>query len=166
MHFAIDEKGNRINAIFAEKGKKYICPECGGTVILKYGEIKEPHFAHYGCECTDSWHYDMSEWHLSKQEYFDEQYREVVCTDGRRSHRADILKDGVVLEFQHSPITAEEFNDRNSFYMSLGYKVVWVFDVEEQIENEDLYFEETKNNRDQMRWKYPKQVLKCCPDLK
>ena len=166
MQFALDENRNRVNAIDAIKGKEYSCPECGGCVIPKKGEIKVPHYAHYGCECSDRWNYDMSEWHMEKQEYFDEQYREVVCSDGKRTHRADILKDGVVLEFQHSPISAEEFNDRNNFYMSLGYRVVWVFDVEDQIDSGDLYFEETGSSRIQMRWKYPKQVLKCCPDLK
>ena len=151
MQFANDEKGNRIFALFADKKKKYTCPECGGSVILKSGEIKIPHYAHYDCECTDRWNYDMSEWHMEKQEYFDEQYREVVCRSGRQTHRADILKDGVVLEFQHSLITAEEFNERNSFYMSLGYKVAWVFDVEDQIDEGLLYYEDTDDDRIQMR---------------
>lgn len=166
MQFAIDENGNRIGAYNAEPISKYRCPECKGTVIPKVkGDFRIPHFAHWGCECTDNWHYDMSDWHMRMQEYFDEEYREIVCDNGRSTHRADILKDGVVLEFQHSPISVDEFNDRNNFYISLGYKVVWVFDVEEQIDNEQLYFEKTNDSRIQMRWKYPLHVLKCCPKL-
>ncbi len=30
----------------AEKGKRYFCPACQDTVILRKGEIKTPHFAH------------------------------------------------------------------------------------------------------------------------
>ena len=59
MQFANDENGNRVNAMIADKGKAYTCPECGGTVIPKNGEIKVPHFAHYGCDCIDGWNYDM-----------------------------------------------------------------------------------------------------------
>ena len=166
MQFAIDENGIRINAEFADKKKVYRCPECGNRVHPKNGQFRIAYFAHEdGCECVDSWSYDLSEWHRKKQEYFDEEYREVIRRNGRTVHRADILKDGVVIEFQHSPISAEEFIDRNSFYLPLGYRVVWVFDVEDQIEKEKLYFEETDSDRIQMRWKGPKQVLKCCPNI-
>lgn len=39
-----------------------------------------------------------------------------------------------VIEFQHSPISAEEFDERNKFYTSIGKKVVWIFDVQEKYE--------------------------------
>ena len=40
------------------------CPECGEKLILRKGEIRRHHFAHHGnSHCTDTWHYDMSEWH-------------------------------------------------------------------------------------------------------
>ena len=49
----------------------------------------------------------------------------VKVKDGQK-HRADVLIEDkkVVYEFQHSSLSAEEFEDRNSFYNSLGYKVI------------------------------------------
>lgn len=42
-------------------------------------------------------------------------------TQGRMP-RADILMGGYVIEFQHSPISAGEFERRNKFYTRAGYK--------------------------------------------
>ena len=42
---------------------------------------------------------------------------------------------GYVIEFQHSPITAEEFNVRNQFYLTYGKKVIWIFDLSEEFED-------------------------------
>lgn len=81
-------------------------------MILKDGKINITHYAHRNNECADNWHYDMSEWHINKQSYFDKQFQEMVVTKNGVTHRADILKDGVVIEFQHSPITGEEFRER------------------------------------------------------
>ena len=68
------------------------------------------------------------------------EYQEIVKTKDEQKHRADVLieSEKVVFEFQHSPLSPDEFEDRNSFYNSLGYKVIWVFDVEEQYQNEQI----------------------------
>lgn len=167
MEYALDKSGNRVSAIHADNKQQYYCPVCNGQVIVKnQGKIKSSHFAHRDSyTCTDTWHYDMSEWHMNMQSYFDEQYREVVCTANGKTHRADILRDGVVIELQHSAISAEEYCDRNEFYHTLGYKVVWVFDVSEEFHNGTLYYEDTNDGRNQMRWKYPKQVLQLSPSI-
>ena len=47
----------------------------------------------------------------------------------RLKHRADICFKDYVIEFQHSPISASEFNERNWFYTTAGYKLIWVFDM-------------------------------------
>ena len=44
-------------------------------------------------------------------------------------HRADVRACGYVIEFQHSPISREEFNERNWFYTRCGCKVIWIFDM-------------------------------------
>lgn len=74
----------------------------------------------------------MSDWHKTMQEQFPIECREVVMKHNGEIHRADIFKDGVVVEFQHSPITPQEFRERNTFYNTLGYKVAWVFDVSDK----------------------------------
>ena len=83
----------------------------------------------------DDWDHDMSEWHFSWQEKFPEECREVVVEYNGVKHRADILINNTVIEFQHSPITAEEIKRRNDFYIACGYNVVWVFDATNQIKN-------------------------------
>ena len=91
-------------------------------------------------ECTDHWHYDMSEWHRKKQSYFPIENREVVLRHKNKIHRADILINKTVIEFQHSPITAGEFMERNSFFNSLGLRIVWVFDISVAFESNNLIY--------------------------
>ena len=135
MFNAIDEKGNRINALEAVKGNNYYCPCCKENLILKQGKLIDWHFSHRGnTECTEAG--EMCEWHLRMQSYFSPQYREIVIEDNGIKHRADILKDGYVIEFQHSPISYDDFNNRNKFYRGLGYKVIWIFDSSDWFETE------------------------------
>ena len=48
------------------------------------------------------------------------------------THRADVCINGYVIEFQHSPLSYKEFNERNWFYNKCGYKVIWIFDMSEK----------------------------------
>lgn len=137
MFTAIDELGNKVSIMNAEYGKTYYCPKCNEKVtVKKKGKVKAPHFAHKpGSDCTD-WG-DMSEWHLSWQEKFPEECREVILEKNGERHRADVcIKDmNLVIEFQHSTISNEEFNKRNCFYTSCGYRLVWVFDATGKIKD-------------------------------
>ena len=160
MYIALNSKGKRTLAQYAKRDEFYTCPVCGGKVHLKRGKENAAHFAHNAGECNDSWHYDMSEWHKSMQQLFPEKYREITLKKDGIIHRADILKDGIVIEFQHSPITAEEFQDRNNFYTSFGYKVVWVFDLSEEFDTHQIEYWENKKSKSMMRWKNPKRCLR------
>ena len=44
--FAFDDEKKLYDPEAAEKGKRYFCPACQDTVILRKGEIKTAHFAH------------------------------------------------------------------------------------------------------------------------
>ena len=80
----------------------------------------------------------MSEWHRAWQNCFPKECREVVVQSGGIKHRADVLiNKKTVIEFQHSPITAEEIAERNRFYTECGLKVVWVFDADGKIKNKN-----------------------------
>lgn len=92
MYIAIDKAGNRVCADRADKENTHCCPLCGNELILRRGEINIPHFAHRANECTDTWHYDMSEWHYRMQNRFQPEEREIVVTHMGQTHRADILK--------------------------------------------------------------------------
>lgn len=162
MQIALDEKGNRIWAGDAEKQVEYYCPTCSKRVILKCGNINITHFAHQANECEDKWHYDMSEWHLSMQNRFKQECREVVVKHNGSVHRADILSGDKVIEFQHSPITYEEIIERNDFYRGAGYKVAWVFDLQDQFISRAI--QQTNYEKAIMyEWRNPKKFLQCFP---
>ena len=161
MFIANDKNRERISIENAIIGEEYFCPICNAplTIKAKNSEAVSAHFAHKkGTECLDTWSHDMSEWHREWQEKFPEQCREVVVEKEGIKHRADVLINNTVIEFQHSPITSEEIFARNKFYLSCGYRVVWVFDATDKIRNE------YSNSIDPMRcrpsdlcWKRAKQ---------
>ena len=105
----------------------------------------------------DDWKYDLSEWHRGWQSRFPENVREIVVEHRGECHRADILMGGYVIEFQHSPISAGEFERRNKFYTRAGYKVIWVFDETYAFGNE--YISSSLDDENKFVWKWPNRVL-------
>lgn len=157
MYIALDEFGQIIDIDQAQKGNKYYCPVCHAFLIIREGKINAKHFAHEAESCTDNWHYDMSEWHRKMQGYFDIKNREVIIKKGEKIHRADIMVGNIVIEFQHSPITAEEFAKRNAFFADTGKRIVWVFDVSEQFRNHTIDYAD--NSDTSYIWKNPLRIF-------
>ena len=163
MLFANDKNGNRVYAIDADPNEEYFCPICSHSVILKCGEINAAHFAHKSNTCYDDWNYDMSEWHKKRQSLFPKECQEVVVKNKYgKTHRADVLIDNTVIEFQHSSITANEFDDRNNFFLGLGYRLVWVFDVSSEFDNN---IEDLDSNKKSYKWKYPKRIFQNAQEI-
>lgn len=136
MFIAIDKDNNRVEIENADKTEEYFCPVCGERLRIRAKEsiAVKTHFAHKtNSQCVDDWNHDMSEWHLNWQRKFPTECREVVIENNGIKHRADICIGNTIIEFQHSPLSLEEFGKRNEFYTSCGYKVVWVFDAEGKI---------------------------------
>lgn len=162
VFIAKDKEGNNITIEEAVRGGEYFCPICDGAVIVKAkgSEAVREHFAHKNKTECDSWNYDMSEWHRAWQNSFPKECQEVIVQKDGIKHRADVLINNTVIEFQHSPITAEEIAERNRFYTECGLKVVWVFDAEGKIKNKNesaatldpLFCAETD-----LCWKRPKR---------
>ena len=158
MFFALDEYNNRIYINNTNRRTKYYCPCCGSELIIKMGNIRRHHFAHpTDGYCKDTWHYDMTEWHHEWQNKFPLESQEIVKELDGKKHRADVLLEDekVVFEFQHSSLSSEEFEERNSFYNALGYKVIWIFDVEYQYKNEQI----DNYKADIWYWKRPKKTF-------
>ncbi len=132
MFFGNDSFNNKVHIDDSSAKVKYHCPLCDSPLVRRMGEIKAHHFAHAkGMICRDTWHYEeMCEWHSSWQNRFPKECQEVVKQHNNKKHRADVLIENnkLVIEFQHSKLSIDEFRDRNSFYKSLGYKVIWIFD--------------------------------------
>lgn len=161
MFIALNTYGERVSIENATQGDKYYCPVCGEPLTIRATNslAVKTHFAHKrGTICYDDWTHDMSEWHLSWQKQFPEQYREVVIEKDGIKHRADICINNIVIEFQHSPITGEEVAKRNDFYISCGYQVVWVFDATDKIKNWlDESIDPMQCREDDLCWKRAKQ---------
>jgi hypothetical protein len=103
------------------KGLRASCPQCGGEVVAKCGSIVVHHWAHLAADC-DPWSEPMTDWHIGWQSLVPSENREVTVG----AHRADIkLNDGLVVEIQHSPISAEEIREREKFYKNM----IWIFDA-------------------------------------
>ena len=169
MFKANDKNGKGVWIDNTISGDEYFCPTCGEPLIIKAknSEAVRPYFSHKkGTSCTDNWHYDMSEWHREWQEKFPEQCREVVLENNGIKHRADVLINNTVIEFQHSPITHKEILERNNFYLSCGCPVVWVFDATSptyKIKNKDKNnhcIDPMKCKEDDLCWNRAKSQFK------
>jgi hypothetical protein len=90
--------------------------------VAKCGAIVSWHWAHLaGADC-DRWSEPTGPWHLSWQKAVDPR-----CVEQPRgAHRADLVGNGgVVIELQHSAISADEIRARENFYGDM----IWLFDA-------------------------------------
>ena len=110
----------------ARKGPRGTCPDCKRTMVAKCGPRVIHHWAHASRRNCDPWWENETAWHREWKEWFPEECREVSHTapDGE-VHRADIkTPTGIVIEVQHSTMTDDERESRESFYGNL----VWILD--------------------------------------
>lgn len=164
MFIALDSTGKRIDVADAEKGNDYFCPVCNGGLRVREGSVNIKHFSHISKTECDDFTTDMSEWHRKWQEQFPVKNREVVIEHNGEKHRADVLAYGHVIEFQHSPISLDEFERRNEFYTSAGKKVVWIFDLIEEHKTGRLYCHDEWHKGSisggKWSWSYPRRIFK------
>ena len=142
MFTALTEDNKRISIDDTMPGESFLCPVCGNPVFVKAANSDNirTHFAHKrNILCLDDWKHDMSDWHFDWQSKFPIENREIVVEKDGVSHRADVLINGTVIEFQHSPISSEEFETRNCFYKNSGYRVVWLFDATDKMKIDDCF---------------------------
>ena len=106
----------------AQRSLRGICEDCGAQMTPKCGMLRLWHWAHPpGSECNP-WSEPTGPWHLSWQQPLLPEHVEVSIAP----HRADIMgRAGLVIELQHSPISAEEIQEREHFYGNM----IWLFDA-------------------------------------
>jgi len=110
----------------AEPGLSGECQGCHGAMVAKCGEIRVWHWAHLRKRTCDHWWESETEWHRAWKNQFPDDWQEVrrQAEDGEW-HIADIkTAHGLVIEFQHSHLAAEERGAREAFYKQM----VWVVD--------------------------------------
>jgi len=161
MLFAIDYNDNRVHINDTHSNQEYYCPYCGAPLITRKGSERQHHFAHKQHHlCSDSWarNYDVSPWHNEWQSLFPKENQEVKLSLGDTKHRADVMIDRTVIEFQHSIMSVTAFDNRNNFYFNLGYKVIWLFDLSDLWESNQLSYREIENELI-FNWKNPKKAF-------
>lgn len=162
---AKDKNGFLVYIDDADPEEQYYCQVCDQPVMQKRGEIRIHHFSHYSphgthadiVPCCDHWSYDMTEWHMEWQKRFSTDDIEKVLTLGKEKHIADLLLNKIIVEFQHSPISLNDFNERNEFYTQLGYKVIWVFDLIEEFDNGRIRDGDYEGS---YKWSFVKKVFR------
>ena len=122
MRYALSNE-SRIEATPKAKG---ICQCCGSDLIAKCGTQKIWHWAHKGKRNCDHWWENETQWHRDWKDNFPKEWQEVVhLSDDGEKHIADVkTPNGLVVEFQHSAISAEEKLSRETFYKNM----IWVVD--------------------------------------
>ena len=170
MYYAIDQFGKKVHADNINIFNHYTCPACGEELISKCGTQRAHHFAHKQSMCDKWYHQDKSFWHKSMQSHFSPENCEIRInsdTEPGVFHIADVFIKGkdknTIIEFQHSPISKEEFDERNNFYSynntqindkgeKIPNNVIWIFDYREKrmfIDvniNTDFYKEKVSEN--------------------
>ena len=124
----------------SRKGK-VVCPQCNGDVVAKMGCRNVHHFAHKSKTQCDPWWLErcafatrlarpepMTAWHKGWQDLFKPDHVEVIMTCDDVKHIADVAFEGHILEIQHSPISASEVMERESFYTTNGESLTWIVD--------------------------------------
>jgi hypothetical protein len=111
--------------IYATPQARAACPSCGGQLIAKCGEININHWAHVSGHDCDLWAENEGPWHLSWKEYAPKDCCEIIIVKDGKTHRADIMIDGLVIELQHSSISPALIREREQFYGDM----VWLFDA-------------------------------------
>jgi len=163
LTFALDPTDARVYVDDTASNMDYFCPTCGSPVIPRKGEVRRHHFAHKGGgSCADGWSrsYDNSEWHHLWQERFPRENQEITLTLGEVRHRADVLTETTVVDFQRSALTPEQFNERNTFYQDLDYKVVWLYDLRDAFREGALREEPHKDAGLRFSWGNPRKAFR------
>lgn len=107
---------------------KLVCRN-GHTVKLSDYVSKKIQFQNYHLFVHDSPDLLTNRWHLNWQDNFDK--KEVYLNKTPISvsnRRADVVIDNITLEFQHSPITEKEVDDRTKDHKVSGYMIQWIID--------------------------------------
>lgn len=135
MLYAHNHLGEKIEA---HPGASGWCPLCTAPLNAKCGDINIWHWAHTGDNPNpDCIHEKETEWHSKWKSYYPMECREVVvtCPATNKRNIADIKeKSGLVIEFQHSPISPETIQQRERAHKNM----IWVFNLTDAYDNDRL----------------------------
>jgi competence protein CoiA len=129
--YALDSNKQLVSASQAAKQINYFCLECHSFVRLRAGLHRQSHFYHLQPTIFCRQH-QKGVIHLNLQNYFIQQLPlgEVTleCRFPTIRRIADVAwhPHKIIFEVQCSPISAEEVNQRNVDYQTVGWQVIWI----------------------------------------
>ena len=154
MHWATGVWGERIEATPDEDAT---CPICGSEVIAKCGRFVAWHWAHRSIADCDPWAEGETEWHVNWKRLMPS--AEVTIQRDGMLHRADaVARNGTVIEFQHSSISADEIEQREHFYG----RMVWVFDAQKAWDEERISISQARYNGYRLTWNHRRKTIEAC----
>lgn len=142
MLIALDIEGERVTGNEASKEERYFCQQCNQQVIVKKGEIKTPHFAHYPDSSPCVWWEPETEEHLlMKQEIMELLKRDNDVVLAEFEHKlnlnSNILFPDVYLELANGKRIAIEcqvsnkpfdmFLQKTELYSENNIYTLWIF---------------------------------------
>lgn len=167
MFIAVDGFFRPVHIDETIPGAHYQCPRCGMDVFTRGGDKIARHFAHKK-RCLDDWTYEKTEWHKNMQSLWPKDNQEVTVKFNGETHRADVLINDIVIEIQQSHMSASEFRKRTSFFLSAGYRVVWIFNFTEAYRIGNLrssHFSKYYHKKYVYNWSNPIKTLSYAPDV-
>jgi hypothetical protein len=148
------------------------CPLCGGLVLSKCGQVVAWHWAHVSGSDCDSWSDGETEWHRGwksiASEIDQDAVEKSIWLEDRECHRADIqLKNGMVIELQHSYISPEQIYEREEFYGKESLRcggwdtMAWLFDAREARKAGRIVIRD-RGDFLTFRWKHGRKTISYC----
>jgi competence CoiA-like predicted nuclease len=134
---ATDQNQNQILSWEANRDDNYFCPGCKEQVVYKSGVIVCAHFAHRpNSLCSfatgEGARHEEMKYQISR--YIKEPMQVSLEVPFGKEHRADMVitsgRDRLVVECQASAISIPNWEERNRYYNSKGYPVLWVWDLD------------------------------------
>lgn len=110
----------------ASPGMIAFCPGCTQPMTARCGTQRVWHWAHRGNRNCDPWWEPETPWHRGWKDQFPAGWQEVIQRDeAGEKHIADVKTEyGLVIEFQHSHLPAQEMAAREVYHRNM----VWVVD--------------------------------------
>jgi|GEM_PF-1428493 competence CoiA-like predicted nuclease len=126
-------------AVEASPDLEGTCGYCKSPMIAKCGQFKMRHWAHKSKVSCDPWWESEKQWHRDWKSNFPIEWREYIIKNEDEKHIADTrTNQGIVVEFQHSPLDPEDMKAREKFYG----KMIWIVDGCRQDSNKLRFYKE------------------------
>ena len=135
MLIAKNQEGNLVLALETclKRKESYSCPGCQGVVLLRYGQVMCPHFAHKSLQDCQFFSENESAQHLSLKAAL---YKSLV-NHGEKVRIEKVLSemgqiadlfvgDSLALEVQCSRLSQQRLRERTCAYHQAGYEVRWL----------------------------------------